>query len=90
MCSDPTSGKSNLYEFKMALFDNGNMEELLLFVRNFNTTLKASGMIVAGAKTHYLSILICGEALSQFDTFYAEVGITTSEKLKYIILGLGT
>ena len=25
-CSDPTSEKSDLYKFKMALFDNGSME----------------------------------------------------------------
>ena len=36
---DPMSEKSDLYEFKMALFDNGNPEELLLFVCNFNMNL---------------------------------------------------
>ena len=31
---DPTSKKSNIYGFKTALFDNGNPEEFLLFIRN--------------------------------------------------------
>ena len=33
---DPTSKKSDLYEFKMTLFDNGDPEEFLLFIRNFS------------------------------------------------------
>ena len=40
---DPMSSTSDLYESKMSLFDNGDLEELLLFVRNFNMTLTASG-----------------------------------------------
>ena len=34
-CRDSTSEKSDLYELKMALFDNGKPEELFLFVKNF-------------------------------------------------------
>ena len=37
----PTPEKSDLYEFKMSLFDNGKIEEFLLFIQNFNMTLKA-------------------------------------------------
>ena len=46
----PTSEKSDLYEFKMASFDNGNTEKFLLFIRNFNMTIEVSGTILAGAK----------------------------------------
>ena len=45
----PTSENSDLYEFIMALFDNGKPEEFLLFVRNFSMTLEASGTLAAGA-----------------------------------------
>ena len=44
---DQISQKLDLHELKMALFDNGDPEELLLFIRNFNMTLKASGILVA-------------------------------------------
>ena len=47
---DPTSSTSNLYEFKMSLFDNGEPDEFLLLVCNFNTTLAESGMLEAGEK----------------------------------------
>ena len=39
---DPTLAKSDISELKMALFDNGDLEEFLLFVRNFQMTLDAS------------------------------------------------
>ena len=44
------SEKSDLYEFNLTLFDNGDPEEFLLFVRKFNMNLKASQMLQAGAK----------------------------------------
>ena len=47
---DPTFSMSDLYEFKMSLFENGEPEEFLLFVRNFNTKLGASGKLEADAK----------------------------------------
>ena len=47
---DPTSNMLELYESKMAFFDNGDPEEFLLFVRNFNITLVASGTLTTGAK----------------------------------------
>ena len=32
LCRDLTSEKSDLYEFKMALFNNGKPEEFLLYI----------------------------------------------------------
>ena len=32
---DPTSSTSELYDFRMSLFDHGDTEEFLLFVPNF-------------------------------------------------------
>ena len=57
---DPTSQKLDLHELKMALFDNGEPEEFLLFVRNFNMTLEASGMLVAIANIQHLCTLLHG------------------------------
>ena len=56
----PTSDSSEFYEFKMALFDNGNPKEFLLFVINFNIALAASGMLATGAKSQYLHNLVNG------------------------------
>ena len=45
LCTDPTSSTSELYEFKMSLFDNGDLEDFLLSVCNFNITLATSGRL---------------------------------------------
>ena len=57
---DPTSDKSDLYEFKMALFDNGDPEEFLLFVCNLNMTIEATGTMEMAAKVQYISAPVCG------------------------------
>ena len=69
----PTLSTSDLHEFKMYLFDNGDPEGLLLFICNFNITLVTSGTLEAGAKYQYLCNLVCGEALCQFDSFSDDV-----------------
>ena len=51
---DTTSEKLYLYEFKMALFDNGDPEEFFLFISNFNMNLEASGMLKYGTNIQYL------------------------------------
>ena len=52
-------------------------------------TLEASGTLASGANIQYLCTLVRGEVLRQLDTLYVEVGITTTENLKLILLGLG-
>ena len=42
MRRDPTSSTSDIYEFRMSLFDQDDPEEFLLFVRNLQMTLAAS------------------------------------------------
>ena len=61
----------------MALFDNGEPEEFLLFISNLNMTPEASVMLHAGAKIQYLFTLVSGEALRQLGTLYSEVVSTT-------------
>ena len=50
LCIDPTPITLDLYVFRMSLFDNGNPEEICLFVGNFNMTLPVSGTLDTGAK----------------------------------------
>ena len=49
-----TSYTSDLCELKMCLFENGYLEEFLLFAINFNMTFVASGTLEAGAKIQCL------------------------------------
>ena len=48
----------DLYEFKMSFFDNGDPEDFLLFICNFNMTLAASGALEAGVKYQCLRTLV--------------------------------
>ena len=84
------SEKSDLNHLKIALFNCGEPEEFLLFVRNFQMTLEASGTLAAGANIQYLCTLVRGKALCQLDIFSVEVVSMTTEHLNLIILGLGT
>ena len=77
-CQDMTSQKLEFYEFRMALFDNDDLEEFQLFIRNFSMNLQASGIFAASANIQYLCTLVSGEVLYQFDRLSVEVGSTTS------------
>ena len=46
-------------------------------------------MLVYSANIKFLRTMVHGEALRQVDRLSAEVGSTTSENLRFIILGLG-
>ena len=64
-CRDSTSSASDLYDFSISLFDNGEREEFLFFVCNFNTTIATSGMLETGAKVQYLHTLVRGDTVFQ-------------------------
>ena len=85
---DPTSSSSDLYEFNMALFDNGEPEEFFLFLQKFNITHAASGTLATGAKIKYLCTLFHGEALRQIESFSADVEGVNLLNAEAIILGL--
>ena len=51
-------------------------------------TLKTTVILSFGTNIYYLCMLVCGEFLCHIYMFYAEVGITTSNNLNFIILDL--
>ena len=85
---DTISAKSDLYDFKMDFFDNGESEEFLLLVRNFNMTLAASGMLGTEAKVKCLCMLVRVEVLCQFDLLSDHMEGTNPLTSENIILGL--
>ena len=80
----PTSEKSDLYEFKMELFDNGDTEEFLMFIHNSQITLGVSGTLGASAKIQYLHTLLLGETLCQLGMLSVEVVSMTTTHLNRI------
>ena len=87
---DPTSATSDLYDFKMAFFNNDETEEFLLFISNFNITLAASGTLGKYVKVKHIHTLVRGEALRQFDLISSYMEGMNPLKVETVILGLAT
>ena len=82
------SSTSDLYQFRMSLFDHVKPEEFLLFVRNFQTTLTATGTLVVEVKVQCLCTIVCGEAVHQFDVMYSDVeNLDISLNMYYLLRG---
>ena len=73
----------------MSLFDNSKPYEFLFFVRDFQMNIEASGTLIGGVKTQFLSTQLCGEALRHLDTFSVEVVSMIIAHLNCNNLGLG-
>ena len=73
----------------MALLNNGNPEEFVLFFRNFNMTLTVSGTLEMAAKVKYLRMIVCEEEIYQFDLLSDDVESTNPLMVEAIILGFG-
>ena len=72
----------------MDLFDNGEMEEFLLFILNFNMTLADSVTLVTCTKIQYICILFRGYVLHHSDLLYAVVKYTNPLTVETIVLGI--
>ena len=57
----------------MALFENGELGEFLLFVQNINITFLESWTLETGVKIQYICTLVRGEALREFDSLSEDV-----------------
>ena len=85
---DPASSTSDIYKFKMSLFENGKLEELLFLFFNFNMNLAVSGTLEVSAKYQYLLTIVCREVLCQFDSLYADIEGIEALNVDYIIRSL--
>ena len=65
--------KSDLHEFKISLFDNGEPREFSFFVSNFNKPLAASGTFETFANIQYLHMVFLGKKLRQFYLLSSEM-----------------
>ena len=85
---NPMSEKSDMYEFIMALFDNGYSEEFLLFQWNYKMMLDVSVTMTIDSKNQYLCPLIRGKSLHDFVTTCVHILSITSAHLNHILLCL--
>ena len=85
---DTTYSTSDLYNFKMSLFDHGEPEEFLLFIRNFNMNLAATGTLDMDTEIQYIGTLVRREALYKFDLLSDDVENIETLNVYYYIKGL--
>ena len=90
LCRNPTSEKLDIYEFKLALFDNDDPKWLLFCVWGIKKMLEAPGMLAANVKLQYLYTQWYIKALRKFETLYVQIRSMTMKHLNQVILGLGT
>ena len=57
----------------MTLYDNGDMEEFLLFQQNNQTVLESSDSITKVSKIYYLRTLFHGQTLHEFKVLYEQI-----------------
>ena len=72
----------------MSLFENVKPEEFLLFVRNFDMNLAATGTLDMGTNIQYPRTLVRGEVLFQFDLLSDYLKNTDTLNVENIIKGL--
>ena len=51
------------YKFMMAVFENGQPEELLGFLKNFRKAIDGTGTTAVAGRINYLRTILCWEAL---------------------------
>ena len=89
LITNPTLDKSEMYDFIMTLFENGELEYFLLFHIKYRMTLDASETLTVDAKIQYIHTFLHGEALREFETLCVHIGNMTTLHLNRILLGLG-
>ena len=86
---DPGLVTSKTYKTKMAIFNNVQPDEFLLFIKDFRRTLEDTGAILTSGHIHYLCSLIHREALHKLyyiDNYHRD---TTATNVEAIMQGLG-
>ena len=89
---NPDSSMSETYEFKMARLKNGQPEDFLRPMKNFNIAINGRGTKSDSGQINYIRTMLCtmlsGDALREFDVLYSQNNGTENDHLKHIMEGL--
>ena len=88
LCRNPMLEACNMYELKMALFENEEPKYFLLFQWTYHMMFGEPGNITVGIKIQYLHNVIRGEELHELKTLCKKIGNSNNTHIKHIILGL--
>ena len=72
----------------MNTFDDGQPEEFLSLLRNFNIVIDGTGNTTPSGRINYLRTMLSGQALREFDKLQSQYRGATNNRLKLIQEGL--
>ena len=84
MYCNPGSAASDTYKLKMATFKNGQQEDFLLLLKNFNTMIDGAVTTTVAGRINYLCMILHGETSQDFDKLKIQKNGTTNSHLKHI------
>ena len=88
MRRNPSSAASEKYNVNMNTFNDGQPEEFLSLLINFNTTTDGTGSTTPSCHINYLHTILRGQALRELDELQSQYGGATNKHLKLIKEGL--
>ena len=81
---NPSSAASETYNINMNTFDDGQPEEFLSLLRNYNIATNGTGTTTPSSWINYLRTMLCGQALREFDKIQSQYGGATNNYLNII------
>ena len=82
MRRNPASEGSDAYEFKMTIFENGELKELLQSLKSLNKTIDGTAKTIVAVRVNSLCILLRLEVLQDFDNLIIQKNGTTNDHLR--------
>ena len=80
----PSSTASETFNVNMNTFDDGQPEEFLSLLRNFKIAIDGTGTTTPSGRINYLCMMLCGQALRDFNKLKYQCGGATNNHLKLI------
>ena len=79
---------SKTYNINMNTLDDGQPEEFLSLLKNFNNATDGTGATNSSGRINYLHMMLRGHSLKVFDELHSKYGSSTNNHLKLIQEGL--
>ena len=84
MQRNSSSAASETYNINMTTFNDSKPEEFLALLKNFKIVIYGTGTTTLSGRINYLLIILCGQALMEFDKLQSHYGGSTNNHLKLI------
>ena len=87
MQHNPVSATSETYELQMKILENGQIEELIVLLKNFRKSISGRGTTNLSGRNKYLRTMLRGESLREIDKLASQNNGSDSRHLKAMKYG---